>query len=334
MSTRYLMGIDAGATKTAYALYDSQTRITRLHYAGCGNHERLAGGYDELRKMMTAQIGQLCQAAGIAPEDIGGAGLGIAGVDTARQHRIISDIFAGIGLKQFHLGNDALLGIKAECETGICAVNGTGFSILGIDDQGNTAQMGGLDELTGDQGGGRFYAERGIEAVYRALEKEGPKTRLTEGTLRLLGIDDGALFIEALSEANEGAGQGDFRKGISILVHTCAAEGDAVAEEILRSSGREYAACVLGVLRHLPRLAAKGEVNLILVGSCFLRSASDLTKRTMEQVLREKRPEVAFRIRPIQTDPVVGGLLWAREAAQIDLSREEILGSYQKAIIA
>lgn len=334
MAERYLLGIDAGATKTAYALYDLRTGETLLLYGGCGNHEGMAGGYTELREVMETHLCRLCRAAGIQPADIDSAGLGIAGVDTRRQHGIISEIFRGIGLSRFALGNDAILGVKAECPAGICAVNGTGFSVYGVDDLGNTAQVGGLGDYTGDQGGGGFFAQRAVEAVYRALEKNGPETAMTGEMLALLGIADSALFVEAVSERLESERSDVFRKDLSVLLHRCAGAGDEAAAEILRASGREYAASVLGVLRRLPRLAENGSVELILVGSCFLRASCDLARRTLEQELKRQRPEVDFHIRPIQTDPAAGGLLWAREIAGIPEEEDgRIRASYGKATV-
>ena len=328
----YLLGIDAGATKTVFALYDTETKETLLHYGGCGNHEGMEGGYVELREMMGNHIQRVCEAAGIRPEDIGAAGLGIAGVDTKRQHGIISGIFRDIGLSRFGLANDGVLGIKAECPAGICAVNGTGFSVYGIDDEGNTAQMGGLGCFTGDSGGGSYYAARGFEAVYKALEEEGPETMMTGETLKLLGTEDPGMLVEALSEKMESEEQSAFLKELSILVHRCAKAGDEAARRILRESGKEYAACVMGVVRHLPRLAESGKVELILVGSCFLKADCDLTRRTMEQVLAERLPDIQFHVRTIRTEPAAGGLLWAREIAGAGMEAdEEIRASFSRA---
>ena len=155
---------------------------------------------------------------------------------------------------------------------------------------------------------------------------------MAEKALELLGTENPDLFVECVSAKLESDAWKGFLKEMSILVHRCAEAGDEVAAEILRTSGREYAACVMGVVRHLPRLAQNGKVELILVGSCFLRADSDLVRRTMEQVLVEKLPEVKFHVRPIRTEPAAGGLLWAREIAGIDDAEDEVIReSYAKA---
>ena len=318
----YLLGIDAGATKTAFILYDLERNRAWQLYGGCGNHEGLPGGYAELEKMMEAHLNRLCACAGVTLKDIAGAGLGVAGVDTRRQHGIIAGIFSKIGLERFALANDAVLGIKAECDAGICAVNGTGFCVYGIDRQGQTAQVGGLDQLSGDLGGGKVYAQRALAAVYSELEKGGPKTAMTGGALSVLGITDPGLFVERVSECMESPDSARYIRGMSMLLHDCAGAGDAVASSILRASGEEYARCVQGVLRHLPGLAEHGNVNLILVGSCFLRASCGLTRQSMEQKLKELCPEITFSIRPIGTEPVAGALFWALEQAGLNGDRE------------
>ncbi len=310
---RYMLGIDAGATKTAYALYSPQQDRTWLLYGGCGNHEGMPGGYDEFRTVMDMHIRKLCDAAGIAPQDVSCAGLGIAGVDTKRQHALISEIFRGIGLLRFRLANDAVLGIKAECPTGVCAVNGTGFCVYGIDDQGSTAQAGGLGHLTGDRGGGSYYAEQAIQAVYNSLEKHGPDTSMTARVLELVQAESPDLFVERLSECMEGPERERVKKELSVTVHACAQQGDPVALGILTGSGEEYAASIGSVLRRLPRLTAGGQADLVLVGSCFLRAGCTRTRDVMEARLCTAFPEIRFTIQPIRSEPVVGALLWAAE---------------------
>ena len=226
MQHRYLLGIDAGATNTRCALYDMQTNRTWLLMGGCGNHECLDGGYDEFAALMGDLIRQLCACAGIEPSQISSAGLGIAGVDTIRQHALISDIFRSIGLSHFALDNDAVLGIKAECEscTGICAVNGTGFSVYGIDALGRTAQVGGFGYKTGDKGGGGYYAERAIEHIYRQIDKGGPQTLMTSRALEQLQISDPFMFMEAVSEMLESTRDEELSLQMTKILHACAAK--------------------------------------------------------------------------------------------------------------
>ncbi len=330
----YLLGIDAGATKTAFALYDLSADRTWLHLAGCGNHEGLEGGYEEFSQMMEKEIRTLLAHAGAGMGQIAMAGLGIAGVDTRRQHAIISDIYASMGLPHFVLGNDALLGIKAECTSGLCAVNGTGFCVCGIDDEGRTVQIGGLGNDTGDRGGGDYYASTALAAVYDALEKQGEPTGMTEPVLQLLQVPEPSAFTEQLSERLESGQREAFTKQVCMILHDAARNGDRVAMSILRVSGSCYGASLLGALSHLPRVLEHAPVRVILVGSCFLKVSCSLTRQTMEETLHAHMPDTAFEIQPIRSAPVFGALLWARDAAGIGeagLPADRLNASYLRA---
>lgn len=76
-----------------------------------------------------------------------------------------------MGLNDFVLCNDAFLGVKAGCTHGygICAINGTGYTIAGIDPNRNMIQIGGQGALTGDVGGGGYLGMAVVSSVYNAL---------------------------------------------------------------------------------------------------------------------------------------------------------------------
>lgn len=323
MAKRYILGIDAGATKTHYALYDLTLNEAALYTGGCGNHEGLAGGYAELETVMADGLNHLLGLRGLSAADIDGAGLGVAGVDTQRQHGIISGIFQKLGLKHFGLANDAVLGIKCECESGagLCAVNGTGFSVLGIDESGETVQIGGLGDWTDDKGGGGYYAQRVFAAVYGQLFKGGRPTAMTEPVLRAAGASGEGDMIEAFSALFESGRRKPFYRELSVILHTCAGEGDPAARAILEESAAEYAAALAGVLRRLPSLA-KDRTEIVLVGSNFTRCECPLVQTRIEERLQEAFPNTQIVIRTVNTEPVAGALFWG--CAQAGLSANEI----------
>ena len=58
-----MLGIDAGATKTAYALYSPQQDRIWLLYGGCGNHEGMPGGAFACAKKLYHRVRVLCLSA-------------------------------------------------------------------------------------------------------------------------------------------------------------------------------------------------------------------------------------------------------------------------------
>ncbi len=328
MERRYILGIDAGATKTHYALYDLRTGRLALLTGRASNHECLPGGYEEMYGLLTRNLDALLACWGLAPGDIAGAGVGMGGVDTRRQHRVIADFFGRYGLGRFALANDGLLGVKAECESGagVCAINGSGFCVLAADADGHTAQVGGFGDFSGDKGGGSYIVMRGLACVYDELMKGGEKPAMTGEALRLLGASGADEYVEALSRYMEGEDVRKERKALSMMVHDCAGRGDAQARRILMECGREYARSVHGVLLALPALARK-PVEIILVGSVFVHASCTLCRDAMEEQLRALRPELRYRIRPICTEPVAGALYWGCELAGVPngkIPREDV----------
>lgn len=314
---RFLLGIDAGATKTHYALYDRRERTLEVLTGGPANHESLAGGFAELETVLGEQLGALLNRCGIAAQQVDGAGFGMAGVDTRRQHAIVSDIFRRLGLSRFSMTNDASLGIWATCPdgAGVCAVNGSGFSVYAMDGAGGEVQVGGLGDLTGDKGGGGYLTDQAVAGVYASLYKGGPETAMTGPLFERLGIARKEEFVEALSDGLYGSGNARLlRRDLSRILHQAAAKGDAIARDILISSGREYAAAILGAVDELPLLRRKA-LQVVLVGSGFLKGECGIAIDTLaEEVSNALRP-VGCMFHRLAAPPVLGALQWAQATA-------------------
>ena len=312
--TRYLVGVDAGATKTHYVLYDREKDTIRRITGGPANHEVLDGGFEELYTVLHHQFELLLAPEGISPKDIAGAALGMGGVDTRAQHEIISGILRKLGLTRFALANDACLGIKAETDigTGICAVNGSGFSVFGIDQMGNTAQIGGFGALSGDLGGGSYYASQVLATVYGALYKGEPDTAMRPLVMELFGESEPLALVEAVSAGMNSAERPAFIRSLCQLLFQCAGQGDCQAQRIFDWSAAAYAGAIRGVARQLP-LLNDVEKEVILVGSIFTKGEDPYLIRRLDRLLNPVKSCFALKI--ITSDPVAGALYWAHETA-------------------
>ncbi len=314
---RFLLGIDAGATKTHYALYDRKKRMLEVLTGGPANHESLAGGFSELETVLKEQVGALLGRCGIRAQQVDGAGFGMAGVDTRRQHAIVSDIFRRLGLSRFEMANDASLGIWATCPdgAGVCAVNGSGFSVYAMDGAGGEAQIGGLGDLTGDKGGGGYLTDKAVAGVYASLYKGGPETAMTGPMFASLGIARKEEFVEALSNGLYGSGNARaLRRDISRILHQAAAQGDTIARDILISSGQEYAAAILGAVNELP-LLRRSALQIVLVGSVFNKGECPLAIDTLAGEVTNAMQPVGCVFHRLTAPPVLGALQWAQKTA-------------------
>jgi N-acetylglucosamine kinase-like BadF-type ATPase len=310
---KYVLGMDGGGTKTHCSIFTLDGSPVDFISWGTTNHECLNGGYDELK----LELGKLFKYAldknGIAADELGKCAFGLAGVDTKRQHGIISRIISDLGIKDFNLCNDSYLGIKAGCERGfgICAINGTAFTTGGIDSRGNMLQIGGLGAMSGgDFGGGEYLAGKAISATYNSIFKGDPDTLITELFFEILNIKSKYDFVEALKcKIDEGTYKYDF---FNKLVFEAANKNDAVALEILETMGREYARCINAAIDNLD-FCMEDTIDVILAGSIFVKGENSraIDKTKQDVIEKNKDRKISFNV--LKSPPVAGAVLWALE---------------------
>lgn len=311
---RYFLGLDGGATKTHCVLYDMVGDRLEFRTGGPTNHEVLPEGMAGISAAIMDIISPPMQAMGIGIGDIDCASFGMGGVDTPIQHTLISGIIAEMGFRRFVLSNDAYLGIKAECGgTGICAVNGSGYSVVGINAAGDMLQIGGHSEMTGDKGGGAFLVPAVVRAAYTALFKQGPKTLMTDLLADWMGTDDPAKFCQEVALRIMSDSVSTYHD-ISKLLYRASAAGDEQARRILTECGEDYALSIRCVAE---RLGMEKPVEVVLVGSQFTKCEDPLAIDVIRRLLDPDGSGRDFRLRIIATEPVAGALFWALELAGI-----------------
>lgn len=308
MDKRYFLGLDGGGTKTHCVLYDEEKDGLELKSGGATNHEVLPGGLEELPEALSAIVGPLLESAGLSPAELSAAAFGIGGVDTPMQHDLIAGMLEAMGFSRFVLSNDAYLGVKAECGgAGISAVNGSGYSVAGINSAGEMLQIGGHGEMTGDRGGGAYLVPAAVRAVYSQLFKGGPETALTALLEEWSGAGAPEEFCQAVAIRVLGDSVAAY-SDVSKLLYRAASMGDGEARRILRESGEDYA---LSIRCAAARLGMDYPVEVALLGSQFTRCEDPCAIDAMRAALDPEK----FRLRLISTKPVAGALLWAMELA-------------------
>jgi N-acetylglucosamine kinase len=137
----------------------------------------------------------------------------------------------------------------------------------------------------GDEGSGYDIARQGLRAVVRAFDGRAPQTALTEKVCQHLGIHDVPDLVEVV-----------YRRGwtakdlaaLAPLVDAIAAQGDAVAMQIMEDAASELAAATLAVGRRL--FAPKTPFDVVAVGGAW-HGRSDLYSRFQRQ-LRQRHEGV------------------------------------------
>ncbi len=311
---QYVLGVDGGGTKTQCALCDLNGEIIAMETFGPTNHEEFGEGFTDLKKELFGIFDSFIKKRGIEPDEIKASVFGMAGVDTREQKEKMESILKEYGFRKFYLCNDAFLGIMAGegNGSGICAINGTGFCVAGMDEYGNQFQGGGLGYLTGDKGGGGYLFEKAVSSVYAQLFKNGRKTLLTEKIFKLLAMEEESQFIETIMIWRERK-QSELIRKIDQLLYAAASEGDEISKKILVEVGEEYAATILGVVKQL-QFSQNEKIPLILAGSQFTKGECAISIETLKEILIEssKKSESAqFEISILKKPCVEGAVLWA-----------------------
>lgn len=308
----YVLGLDGGGTKTQAALFDINANLIDLINWGATNHEVLHGGFAELKNELDKLLNRLLNKNCIDRKDIISSAFGLAGVDTKKQHKIIADIIKDLGIENFILTNDAYLGIKAGCPSGvgISVINGTGCTVAGIDKTGTMLQIGGQGELTGDVGGGGTIGMEAIRRVYNHLFRLEPYTLLKDILFQQLGITSKYDFMEALTNALE---NGLLDTGeVGKQVFEAANMGDDTAIDILRTVGRELGRSVNGAVSELD-FNDEETIEVVLAGSVNVKGNNPSLVNALKEEVTKKNPEKRFNFIILEQPPVAGAAIWALE---------------------
>jgi N-acetylglucosamine kinase-like BadF-type ATPase len=297
--TMYVLGIDAGGTKTVCLLADAQGAILAEARGGGANLQ--AHGELEVEKVLHHVMDTALGDRDARPSAIC---LGIAGVDRPQDAEAVRGIMRRIGAKSRTLVvNDALVALVAGAgdAPGVVIIAGTGSIAYGRNATGQAARAGGWGYLLGDEGSGFWIGRRALSAIVRAADGRGPSTQLTDLVMnRLKLVRPSDLIRETYYR--------DLRRtaiaGLAPLVQQARDAGDAVAAEILNQAATELSAAASSVVT---RLEMRGEVfPTILAGGIFkavpwlaaevIRLMSEIAPRSQAEVLRVEPAVGAVRL--------------------------------------
>jgi glucosamine kinase len=306
LPTMFVLGIDAGGTKTVCLLADGDGRV-RASARGPGANLQSLGEL-EVEKVLHEVMDSVLSGEQAAPAAIC---LGIAGVDRPHDNAIIRGIMRRIGLKAPVLVvNDALAALVAGAGDegpGIVLIAGTGSICYGRNEHGRAARAGGWGYILGDEGSGWWIGRHALSAVMRAGDGRGPATSLTTRVLAHFELDQISDLVHEVYYR-------DTRRravaGLSGVVQASADEGDVVARQILSDAADELAAAVRSVAT---RLEMRGrQFPLVLSGSLFRvlpTLLSDVSSRLAEVAPRSP-PKV------LDVEPAVGAVRLALAEAR------------------
>ena len=307
--TKYFLGVDIGATKSHALIADETGQALGLGVGGPGNYEVV--GYQGLVETLNAITNEALTRAGISKTQLAGAGFGIAGYDWPAERKPTRQAIQTLGLSApFEFVNDAVIGLLAGATEGwgVAAVAGTSCNCRGRDRQGREGRITGGGPRLGEYGGASELVAKAVQAVALAWTQRGAATCLTEAFVALTGATDVTDLLEGLVLERYQLWAAD-----APVVFQVAAEGDGVAQEIIRWAGRELGSLAIGVIRQL----------VVLIGGLFKGSPTLI--ETMTTTIHAVAPEA--RLVRLTAPPVVGGVLLGMEQADVEY------GSIRQALI-
>src|SRR5688500_609639 len=258
----YVLGIDAGGTKTVCQLADAQANVIAETRGGGANLQ--AVGELQVEKVLHEVMEEALGERPIVPAAIC---LGIAGVDRPDDAAVVRGIMRRIGYKaRVLVVNDALVALEAGApdQPGVVIISGTGSISYGRNAQGMAARSGGWGYVLGDEGSGYWIGRAAVRAVLRAADQRGSATALTPLLLAHFGVDRPQGLIHAVYHANlKPAAIG----AVAQCVHRAFATGDEVATGILRGAANELESSAMSVARRLELVG--GPFVFILAGGIF-----------------------------------------------------------------
>jgi N-acetylglucosamine kinase-like BadF-type ATPase len=306
--SKFLLGVDGGNTKTDYLLATLDGEVVASLRAPTASHECFDDGFDGMERAMRTQLAQLFVHNSITVSDIAAAGMGLAGADHPWQVAELEKRVRAIGFTRFAVANDGILGVKAVSTdgTGLCAVNGTGTVVVGMDGDGQILQVGGIGRLTGDHAGGSHIRDHAMAALYNFHYRCGTNSEMFPKLMQLFSatVDSLSSIIADWEALHRGM------KAIMEIAAEAAENGDHVARQIFDDAVKNIAHSAAGCVG---KLNFTGEITIVQVGSIWHKTAYTGQHAAFSRELASLLPGRELNIIPLTEPPAIGGIRWAKE---------------------
>lgn len=252
----YVIGVDAGGTKTVAAAYDKITGYELCTVTG-GFGNVTVDYVQGMRNIVSAIDELIGKMEGKAPSFVC---LGCAGIETGDKKQKAHDLLVQKYGDVIFVTNDAMLGLYSALEggDGILIIAGTG-SIGYLKKDGELHRFGGWGHLINDDGSGYSIALRAIRKITYSFDTRNPETPLKKAIFAELNISS----LRELIDFTYRSDKGQIASLVPTIVKT-AEEGDEEAAEIFEWAGRSLSTLCTGLCTYYgvenPTIALSGSV--------------------------------------------------------------------------
>ncbi|MGD9568924.1 MAG: N-acetylglucosamine kinase [Sedimentibacter sp.] len=256
----YLIGIDAGGTKSELVAYDLDGNVIFCKIGGFGNP---AVNLDKTINNIITLIGDCTSELG--KDECRFISIGMAAAETGNYAELIKKyVESTYGIKTLVL-NDAEMACKAYFgnDDGILAIAGTGSSCY-VQKHGQGEMVGGWSHILGDEGSGYHIVINVFKNIVCRFDKNLPFDNLSKKILAKIGGASRSEIMEFIYNNEKSTIAALF----PIIVES-SMEGDSYAVSLLENAGKNLAELTLTAYQ---KKAFKGKVTIGIKGGVFHNS--------------------------------------------------------------
>lgn len=302
--SRYYLAVDAGGTKAEFLLADDSAELARVRVGSI----KILNTASEVAAANFAQaVQRLEQLSGVSLTGVSRTCIGTAGFSAPSVIAWLREQHASrIGGDLILCGDEEIaLDAAFEGGRGILALAGTGSNFIGRTADGRRASAGGWGPILGDEGSGHWIGLEAVRAMFHAFDEQRP-TLLERPILEAWDLST----REQLVQVGNSVSPLKFAELTHIIVD-CAAKGDAISQEILKSAGEEMAGFVATVIRHMQSLESGifAPPEVAIAGSILEKIPA--VRSAMHESLRQDWPGIVVHSEAV--DAVLGALWRARQ---------------------
>jgi N-acetylglucosamine kinase-like BadF-type ATPase len=309
-TTKFVIGIDGGGTKTAASLADLQGNVLAEEVGGPSNF--LLIGVEQAAETLFSVADDCCQKAGLSIGQVSTLVAGLTGAGRASEQKRMQEAFEkfsqskGVSIDSTVIESDARIALEGAFRggEGIILICGTGSIALGKSRDGRTFRVGGWGRMLGDEGSGFAIGRDGLNAITRHIDGRGKKTLLTELAAKKFNLKTQEEIITAVYRDHFDVA------AVAPLVIEAAEQHDIEAERILNKATfelTEHVRTMTLMLESATREQARQKLPLAFIGSVI--SGESILTNILKHKITFSLPQISM-VQP-QASPSYGAVLLA-----------------------
>lgn len=294
------MGIDGGGSTLRVAIVDDKLHLAGEYQRNASANPVIVGKETSQQRLheciRQAMNNARCEASAIQAVAIGIAGAA-ASHDRDWLHSVLTPVLPQARIVASSDFEIALVGAHGERQ-GVLLLSGTGSVAFGINESGETAQVGGWGYILGDEGSGYWLGLQALRHITAVADKREAASSLAAAVMQALGLPDAKALIPWVYHT----GQPRTREiaALAPLVLHAADMNDKAAKRIIEGAVRELLVLVNTINKRLklkqPRIAFAGGM---------LQTLNPLTEKLCAKLNLSMLPEALY-------SPVIGAALLAK----------------------